>query len=265
MSRLITAIGLLVLALYLIFFAPHPVFLAAAVCMSLLCYWEFGKLVAAHSIPSPGVYGLLAGLFILFWSQIALFGGISLLTGLTVLMVIAFIASLRYSNLRDVLPAVACVLLSAFYTFAPWRFAIDLRHESVHLLFFALALNWAGDTCAYYVGRRFGRHKIAPVVSPKKSWEGAVASVAGSVIFGLLYLRHFLPLLPAWEIAGFAILGNVAGQFGDLAESAMKRGAGTKDSSHILPGHGGMLDRVDSSLFALPVVYILYSIAKTAT
>lgn len=265
MRRLITAIGLLVLALYLIFFAPHAVFLAAALCMGLLCYWEFGNIVTAHAIPNPGIYGLLAGLFILFWREITLFSGITLLTGLTVFMVIAFIASLRYSNLRDVLPAIACVLLGAFYAFAPWRFAIDLRQTSVHLLFFALALNWAGDTCAYYVGRQFGRHKIAPAVSPKKSWEGALASVAGSVIFGLLYLGHFLPLLPAWEVIGFAILGNVAGQFGDLAESAMKRGAGTKDSSHILPGHGGMLDRVDSSLFALPVVYILYVIAEKFT
>lgn len=265
MSRLITAIGLLAVALYLIFLAPHLVFLAAALCMSLLCYWEFGKLVAAHAIPSPGVYGLIAGLVILFWPQIALLTGINLLSGLTVLMVAAFIASLRNSSLRDVLPAVACILLGAFYTFAPWRFAIDLRKESVHLLFFALALNWAGDTCAYYVGRRFGRHKFAPAVSPKKSWEGAVASVAGSVIFGLLYLGYFLPSLPKWQIAAFAILGNVAGQFGDLAESAMKRGAGIKDSSNILPGHGGILDRVDSSLFALPIVYILYLIMRNVT
>lgn len=262
MSRLLTALGLLALALYLIFFAPQGVFLAAALCMSLLCYWEFGKLTAAHSIPAPGVYGLIAGLFLLFWPRIAAFSDINLLTGLTVLMIIAFIGSLRYSNLREVLPAVACVLLGAFYAFAPWRFAIDLRHESVHLLFFALAVNWAGDTCAYYVGRRFGRHNLAPEVSPKKSWEGAAASVAGSVIFGLLYLGHFLPLLPAWKVAVFAILGNVAGQFGDLAESAMKRGAGMKDSSQLLPGHGGMLDRVDSSLFALPVIYMLYVVTK---
>jgi phosphatidate cytidylyltransferase len=262
MRRLITAIGLLAIAFYLIFLAPHVIFLAGALCMSLLCYWEFGKLVAAHSIPAPGVYGLIAGLVILFWPQIALFAGISLPAGLTVLMIAAFIASLRHANLRDVLPAVACVLLGAFYAFAPWRFAIDLRKESVHLLFFALALNWAGDTCAYYAGRRFGRHKFAPVVSPKKSWEGALASIAGSVIFGLVYLGHFLPLLPAWKITGFAILGNIAGQFGDLAESAMKRGAGMKDSSNILPGHGGILDRVDSSLFALPIIYILYLITR---
>jgi len=262
MSRLITAIGLLAIALYLIFLAPQAVFLSAAICMSLLCYWEYAGLVAGHSIPKPGVLGLASGMFILLWPETTPIPGITLLPGLTILILLAFLTTLRFSNLSDILPAVACALLGAFYAFAPWRFAIDLRHESVHLLFFALALSWAGDTCAYYVGRRFGRHKIAPLVSPQKSWEGALASVAGSVIFGLLYLGHFMPRMPAWETSGLAILGNVAGQFGDLAESAMKRGAGMKDSSHILPGHGGILDRVDSSLFALPVVYLLYAIVE---
>ncbi len=265
MRRLITGIGLLAIALYLIFFAPHAIFVAAAVCMGVLCYWEYAGLVASHSIPKPGVFGLLAGLLILFSPYVARAAGIGLLTGLTVLMVLAFVNSLRDANLGDVLPQVAAILLGAFYAFAPWRFAIDLRNKSVHLLFFALALNWAGDTAAYYIGRRFGRHKLARVVSPKKSWEGAVASVAGSVIFGLLYMGYFLPLVPRWEIILLAVLGNVAGQFGDLAESAMKRGAGVKDSSGILPGHGGMLDRVDSSLFALPVVYLLSSMISKIT
>ena len=148
--------------------------------------------------------------------------------------------------------------MGVFYAFVPWRFAIDLRAVSVHLLFFALALNWVGDSAAYYVGRTIGKHKLAPVVSPGKSWEGAIASVLGSVIFGLLYLGHFVPRIPLWQIAMIAAVGNVAGQFGDLAESALKRGAGLKDSSNLLPGHGGFLDRLDSSLFALPVVYILY-------
>ncbi len=160
------------------------------------------------------------------------------------------------------MPYVACALLGAFYTFAPWRFSADLRHESAHLLFFALAINWVGDTVAYYVGRRFGKHKLAPVVSPKKSWEGAVASIVGAIVFGLLYLHYFMPIIPWWEIAGMAVTGNIAGQLGDLAESAMKRGANLKDSGTLLPGHGGMLDRVDSSLFALPVVYAFYVVTR---
>jgi phosphatidate cytidylyltransferase len=261
MKRLITAIGLLTLALYLIFLAPQALFLAAAAACGCLCYWEYSGLVAKHSIPRPGTFGFLAGVLILFW-PLHILPAIDFLAGLSILTVLAFTTSLRYPDLREVLPQVACALLGAFYPFAPWRFAIDLRRESIHLLFFALALNWAGDSTAYYVGRRFGRHKLAPLVSPKKSWEGAVASVAGSVIFGILYLGRFASALRWWEVLCMAVVGNVAGQFGDLAESAMKRGAEVKDSGTIFPGHGGMLDRVDSSLFALPVIYALHRLIE---
>lgn len=253
MKRLLTAIALIAVALYLIFWAPHPIFLAAAVLMGLLCFYEFSGLVAQYGIPKLDVFGILAGLLILFRP------GYTLL-GVVLLLLLALAISLRRNNLSQILPSVACAFLGAFYTFAPWRFAIDLRRVSVHLLFFALVLNWIGDTAAYYVGRRFGRHKLAPIVSPKKSWEGAVASVAASIVFGVLYLSKTMPQIAWWEIALMATLGNIAGQFGDLAESAIKRGAGVKDSGTLLPGHGGMLDRVDSSLFALPVVYALYAV-----
>ena len=255
MTRLITAIGLIVIAAYLIGWAPEPIYIGAALTMGLLCYWEYSGLVAAHAIPRPGIFGFLAGLAILFWPQ-------QTLIGVSILVICAFLTSLRYDNLRDVLPQVACAFLGAFYAFAPWRFSIDLRRESHHLLFFAFALNWVGDSAAYYIGRRFGKHKLAPVVSPKKSWEGAIASVLGSVLFGVLYLGHFMPQLPWWQVTVMAVLGNAAGQFGDLAESAMKRGAGVKDSGNLLPGHGGMLDRVDSSLFALPVVYAVFLLLR---
>jgi phosphatidate cytidylyltransferase len=258
MQRLITGLGLIIIAAYLIGWAPQQVFMAAALLMGLLGYWEFAGLVKGHGIPRPGIFGFLAGVFILFWPATP-FHGISLLVIISILTVAAFTTSLRYLNLRDVLPQVSCAFLGAFYAFAPWRFSIDLRRQSIHLLFFALALNWAGDSTAYYIGRQFGKHKLAPIVSPKKSWEGAIASVIGSVIFGLLYLGHFMPQLAWWNVTAMAIIANIAGQFGDLAESAMKRGAGVKDSGHLLPGHGGILDRVDSSLFALPVVYLLYT------
>jgi phosphatidate cytidylyltransferase len=257
MKRLVTALGLIVVAAYLIGWAPIQLFLAAALLLSLLCYWEYSGLVAKHEIPRPGIFGLLAGLVILFFPQFAL-------PGVSILVVCAFVTSLRHENLRAVLPQVACAFLGAFYAFAPWRFAIDLRSISVHLLFFALALNWVGDSAAYYVGRKFGRHKLAPVVSPGKSWEGAIAAVFGAVLFGVFYLGRFVPQIAWWQVAVIACVANVAGQLGDLAESAMKRGAGVKDSGNLLPGHGGMLDRVDSSLFALPVVYVLYRFADAA-
>jgi phosphatidate cytidylyltransferase len=251
MRRVLTAVGLLAVALYLVFFAPRWLFLAAATLMSLLCYREYSDLVAGHGIQRPGVFGLGAGCVLLFvpppYMEL----------GITLLVLAAFIRALGAEYMKDVLPQVACAFLGAFYTFAPWHFAIGLRTVSVHWLFFALALNWAGDSLAFYFGRRFGKHRLAPVVSPGKSWEGAVASVVGSVVFGLLYLGSILPSVALWKVVVIAIVANVAGQFGDLAESAVKRGAGVKDSGNLLPGHGGMLDRVDSSLFALPIVYCL--------
>jgi phosphatidate cytidylyltransferase len=124
-------------------------------------------------------------------------------------------------------------------------------------------LNWVGDSGAYFVGRKFGKHKMAPRVSPKKSWEGAVASVVTSVAIGGAYLLRFVDGVTIPHAIGITVAANVAGQIGDLAESAMKRGAGVKDSGTILPGHGGFLDRVDSTLFTLPVVYgYLLLIAK---
>lgn len=254
MKRVLTALALIPLAIYLIFWSPDWAFMLAAAIVGLLCYSEYAGLVAEHTLRQPGALGIAAGLLLLFWPHF-------ILIELAIITILAFIAGLRSLNPGNLLPYVGGVLLGAFYAFAPWRLAIDLRFQSAHLLFFALALNWAGDSAAYYAGRAWGRHKLAPVISPNKSWEGAIASVVGSLVFGLLYVGYFLPRIPWWEIVIMAIVGNIAGQFGDLAESAMKRGAGVKDSGHILPGHGGMLDRFDSSLFAIPAIYVIQLIA----
>lgn len=263
MNRLITAIGLLTVAFYLIFFAPTWLFALAALGMSLLCFREFSSLIAAHGFVTPGALAVLGGVVVLFGPELIPRQPLGPLVSLVLLAMAAFVRALRLSDLRAILPYVASVILAVLYAFAPWRFSMDLRRESVHLLFFALSLSWVGDSAAYYAGRAFGKHRLAPVVSPKKSWEGAIASVAVSVAFGVLYLGHFLPQLSWWHVVVMAVIGNIAGQFGDLAESAVKRGAGVKDSGNLLPGHGGMLDRVDSSLFALPSVLAVYFLFKT--
>lgn len=255
MKRLVTAAALLALAVYLIWLAPHPVFVAGAIFFAVLCYCEYLGLAVAHGLPRAGILGCVAGLVIILRPA-------DILPAIPILILIALAWSLRRPNLREILPQVACEFFGAFYAFSPWRLAVDLRNISVHLLFFALALNWVGDTAAYYAGRRFGKHRLAPVVSPKKSWEGAAASVVISVVLGVLYLGKFEPALPWWEVVVMALVGNVAGQFGDLAESAIKRGAGVKDSGSILPGHGGILDRLDSSLFSLPAVYGIYLLIR---
>jgi phosphatidate cytidylyltransferase len=257
MTRLLTAFALLAASFYLVFKAPNKAFMAATVVTGLLCYREYAVLVAGHGIPKPGWLGVAGGVLILFWPQYTL-------AGMSLLLLIALTTALHLDNMKDVLAHSAATIFGALYVFAPWRFAISLREQSVHLLFFALALNWAGDSIAYYVGRSIGKHKLAPIVSPKKSWEGAAAAVAGAVIFGILYVGFFVPNIPRWQVGIIAMVANIAGQFGDLAESAIKRGAGVKDSGSLLPGHGGVLDRLDSSLFALPVVYALLNLFNHA-
>ena len=125
-------------------------------------------------------------------------------------------------------------------------------------LFYVLVLNWVGDSAAYYFGKAFGRSKMAPLISPNKTWVGAGASLVMAAVVGTGYLYSFNPSdVPLWVAVPLSIWVNVAAQCGDLAESALKRGAAVKDSGGMLPGHGGMLDRVDGLLFSLPACYLI--------
>jgi len=152
-------------------------------------------------------------------------------------------------------------LVTYMYPIRYHDYVIDARAGTV-LLMLPIALTWATDTGAYFVGRSMGRHKLIPSVSPAKTIEGAVGGVAIAVLAAWLYvifllrpLAH-LSMLPV-GLTLFAIIISCVGQIGDLAESLFKRDAGVKDSSRLLPGHGGILDRFDSLLFVLPVAYVL--------
>ncbi len=138
----------------------------------------------------------------------------------------------------------------------PLTFAVRLhgiRLEGPAILLFVLVITWVGDTAAYFVGRAIGKHKLAPVLSPNKSWEGSVASILGALLVAVVFARWLTVPLP--HLLGMAVVGNVAGQAGDLLESAYKRSAGVKDSGSLLPGHGGVLDRIDALILAIPVVW----------
>jgi len=126
------------------------------------------------------------------------------------------------------------------------------------LLLFAMVIIWVGDTAAYFVGRSIGRYKLAPHLSPHKTWEGTAASLVGSLIVAVVFAR--LMTVPLPHLLGMAAVGNVAGQVGDLLESAYKRSAGIKDSGSILPGHGGVLDRIDALILAIPVVWYYWAL-----
>lgn len=244
MKRVLTSLVLAIFALACIFAAPPEIFAAVVVLMAGLCYYEFAGIARASGVEGPLWLGFAGGLLAM-WRIETL--------PLTGILVLACATGVR--DLNKALSFSGAVILGIVYTFLPWRFAIDLRVASPFWLLFALSINWIGDVAAFYVGRAAGRHKLAPRVSPGKSVEGAVASMFGAVAFGELYATWTgLNGIGLLQMALLSAVANVAGQMGDLAESALKRGAGVKDSGTLLPGHGGFLDRLDSSLFTLPVV-----------
>ncbi len=255
MKRVVTALALIPIITYIVIWSPYLAFISVLTAIAILCFIEYDGIVAAHGIARPGLLGFAAGLTVLLVpsGNVTLFSAIALV-GMTM--------ALRSGDLRGELARVGALVAGVAYIFASWRCAAELRLISPYWLFLSIALNWVGDTAAYFAGRRFGRRKLAPVISPKKTWEGAIASVAGSVIFGLLFAWFTMPATPLWLIALVCMLANIAGQIGDLSESALKRGAGMKDSGTMLPGHGGWLDRVDSTLFAVPVAYGLVNVAR---
>jgi phosphatidate cytidylyltransferase len=117
-------------------------------------------------------------------------------------------------------------------------------------------IGWATDTFAYYVGRSIGKRPLAPAVSPKKTWEGAIGGTLGALLAGVLLKLSILPFINWVHVLVLTLIVAVVGQLGDLAESRMKRAAGVKDSGRLLPGHGGMLDRFDALILAAPAAYL---------
>jgi phosphatidate cytidylyltransferase len=244
MKRVLTALVLVPFTVYTIFFGPQWFFILVATAMAALCFFEFSGLVEANGIEPPGLAGGLLGVTMMFDVSF-----------IRLVAIGSLLLALRLKDLATAMAHAAATVLGAAYIFGAWRCAIDLRAIHPNWIFYAVAINWAGDIAAFYTGKVFGKHKLAPRISPAKTWEGTFGSIAAAVVFGLAFRHWLLPQVPLWGMVGLSIVTNIAGQLGDLTESALKRGAGVKDSGTMLPGHGGWLDRLDSNLFTLPVVY----------
>jgi phosphatidate cytidylyltransferase len=267
MKRILTAVVLIAVVFALIFLAPLWLIAVVAAIVAALAAYEYRDL--AHQkdvyIPLWWLLGAIALIFLSIHYQPTF--------ELPVLTLITFIL-LAWSGFRAPLQRVlldtALGLFALIYVVYPLTLLtlIKAHEDGTGLLVFLFVCVWFGDIAALYVGKNFGRKKLAPQLSPNKTWEGSIASVAGSVAFGMgvYYLGQFLDTRgfaqlhigwPIWQLVLLAIVLNFAAQLGDLLESAIKRGAGIKDSGTMLPGHGGILDRIDALLLAAPVLWYI--------
>jgi phosphatidate cytidylyltransferase len=256
---------LIPIVLVLVFLAPKVIFVAITAAVAALAAWEYLTLANQNGARPPrvlmlGAIGLLfAGNFEYPDLTLAIFGFLAL-----VLLVYTTFRSPVERVMADASGSIFCL----FYCGLTLVTLCSLREEpnGASLLMFLFCVVWAGDIAAMYIGRLWGRHKMAPTLSPNKTWEGAVASVAGSMLVagGLVALAHWLEQWnsarlsfpdEAWYWFVLALVVNVSAQVGDLAESALKRSVGVKDSGTLLPGHGGVLDRIDALLLAAPVLW----------
>ncbi len=259
MQRVIS--GLLFLPIfYLVTWKLDPVFFTALVlAAAVIGQYEFYRMAIARGIGPNLVLGIIAGALMVVEAYSPLGAGRYL--GLFLLVIMA----IRLFSPRAVTGAIediSVTFLGIFYVAFLFSFLVAIRmapygREWIVFLFFII---WASDIGAYSIGIPFGRHRLYEKVSPKKSIEGLIGALAASMAMAMVCSFWFMPGTPLIELVLLALLLAVAGTIGDLAESLIKRAAGVKDSGRIIPGHGGVLDRMDSMLFAAPVLYYYLSI-----
>ncbi|HKQ53412.1 MAG TPA: phosphatidate cytidylyltransferase [Pyrinomonadaceae bacterium] len=264
MSRIITALIVLpVLVASILISWLAPLFVALALSAMALGLYEFWLLARKRGIRPDVVVGFAgaAALFTIFYFDRPQESPVLLLLVLPAFVIAALAAAmLRGAPFDNLLASVGATVLGVMYVAFLGGHLVAVRTgfeqaRSADLLSFFFLVIMGSDTGAYYTGRALGRHKLAPSVSPGKTWEGAVGGMLASLLMAVLAHYWFFPELPLKWALPLAAVMNVLGVLGDLTESALKRGAGAKDAAQILPGHGGLLDRLDSLLFNAPVLY----------
>jgi phosphatidate cytidylyltransferase len=265
MSRIITALIVLpVLVASILIQWLAPLFVALALASMVLGLYEFWLLARRRGIKPDVVVGFVgaAALFTVFYFDRPYESSFLLLMMILPALIIAALsaAMLRGAPFENMIASVGATVLGVMYVAFLGGHLVAVRMgfeqlRAARLLSFFFLVVMGSDTGAYYTGRAFGRHKLAPKISPGKTFEGAVGGMATSLLMAALAHYWFFPELPLKAALPLAAVMNILGVFGDLTESALKRGAGAKDAAQILPGHGGLLDRLDSLLFNAPVLY----------
>jgi len=288
LKRILTAVVLIPIVLVLVLRAPVPAVALVAALVALLAVQELLKISEAYKVrPFHWPTYIFVGLFFLFLAvnsgqatpllSTAMFAGsVGFVAALAPFVFL--VIGMRRVDLSSAFPAAMTSAFAFAYVALPLGFLVQLREQAsgAFLILYLLLLVWAGDIFAYFVGRSLGRHLMSPRISPRKTWEGALASLIASLAVGMLLYKYALPIssallnahlierkdglfalekAPVWPILLLSGVINIAAQLGDLVESLIKRGAGVKDSGTLLPGHGGVLDRVDALLFAAPVLW----------
>lgn len=288
MKRVLTAVVLIPLVLLAVFRAPAWLFAALVAVVAITAAREFVDLVKHYNVTPfrmPTFVGVALMFAALIWRSIAQQTPTVATEALFFIVFTAFalgafvylVIGMLRRDLATSYPAAAASFFALGYCGVPLLLLANVRQQyaGAFLILYLFLVVWTGDTAAYYVGRAIGKHKMAPRVSPGKSWEGGVASFVASIgvgvlvfhnahsISGWLMRAHLIDqwqgyLAPIPSLAATVFLSgslNITAQLGDLVESLLKRGAGVKDSGALLPGHGGVLDRIDALLFAAPVLW----------
>jgi phosphatidate cytidylyltransferase len=273
-QRILTAAILIPIVVAAIWWGPTWLIAIVSAGVAILALWEFFS-VAEHqgfhsyrlwtSLAAVGIFG--QQFYASRMASVSNIGEILVRIPRTNLEIVLFgyvlgVAAIALGTNRpigEVLPAISVSAAGLIFIVLPFSAVVRLHgidNFGAFLLLFTLVVVWVGDTAAYFVGRGIGRWKLAPEISPNKTWEGAIANFLGALLVAAIF--GYWSKLPPIHMLAMAGIGSIAGQIGDLFESAWKRSASVKDSGSILPGHGGMLDRIDALILAAPAIWYYF-------
>ncbi len=255
-ARIITALALLAGFLVVLFLLPKPAVAAVFAVVAGLMAWEWAGLMAIDR-PGRGLFVgvILASCLIAYHQPDIAFAKLWLVSALFWLIVAPLWLWRRWRLATNDMTGYVTGWLLIVPT---WAAMVALQDRNPWWLFGAMALVWVADIAAYFTGRAYGRHKLAPAISPGKTWEGVAGAVVGVLVYGVAaaLVAGISPLdKPGWAPLLVSLTG--VSVVGDLFESMIKRQAGVKDSGNLLPGHGGLLDRLDSQTSTLPLAALI--------
>lgn len=260
-QRIITAIIAAALFIPFVLYGKVP-FTLLVVAMAVVGFYEILKMKRISLFSIPGGIGLLSLVLLVIpnkW-QVEVVQAVGYPSTLMVvygLMILLLIYVVIVKN-KVTFDEIGFILLGSFYVGLGFHFLIETRSAGIEWIVYCLLVVWTTDSGAYFVGRKFGKHKLWPEISPKKTIEGFVGGIVIAVIFAV-GMQLIYPFMNGFvSLILITIVASVIGQMGDLVESAIKRHYGVKDSGNILPGHGGILDRFDSLLFVVPLLHFLH-------